>query len=154
MSDCPPASGPTLAGFLDFVRSAMGIGPTLLPDSSESIADSYCVAKDIVNVAICQASPRMYALAVYNLGGSNLVNFAPDQSGQTFFADLRRAYNINSFSAGVVGAASDVSTSVTLVVPKSLEEMMLADLQYVKDPWGRQYLSISQRYGPAAWGVS
>lgn len=145
---------PTEAGFLDFVRNAMGITSTALPDASPVIPAAFGVAIEIVNATLCQVSPLIYELAVYNLAGSNLLRWAPDVAGSAYFKDTRTLWNINSFAAGVVQAAADVSTSASLVVPDSLKALTLANLQQLKDPYGRQYLSFAQDYGPDAWGVT
>jgi hypothetical protein len=144
---------PTLAGFLVFVRTQMGITTTQLPDNSPSIPFAYDVAVSIVNSALAQAAGPIYMLAVYNLGGSNLINFAQDPTGQTFFADVRTKYNIFGFVSGVISSAGDEGTSESMVVQKAAEDFTLADLQYLKDPWGRQYLAFAQRYG-TLWGIS
>ena len=145
--------GPTLAGFLAFIRGQMGIGTVVLPDASPAIPAAYALALEIVNLSIQQASPLVYNLAVYNLGGDNIVNFAQDQAGQTFFADLRKAWGITSFVAGVVASSADESTSESLLVSDAMRGLQFGDLQYLKTPYGRQYLAFAQRYG-TLWGVS
>lgn len=151
MTDCP-----TLAGFVLFIRNQMGIDASILPDASPTIPFAYKVSKAIVNCDLAIVPP-IYELAVYNLGGSNIVNFAQDLPDAPtvdgsdpplpFFEYMRTKWNIGSFVAGVVSASSDVSTSQTLVVQKAAEDFTLADLTYLKDPWGRQYLAFAQRYG-------
>lgn len=155
---------PTLAGFTAWVRSAMGITTSVLPDNSVWLTYAFGDAIDIVNKAILQASPLQYTLAVYNLGGSNLINFAQDLPGaptipgstppQPFFAAARTQWNIYGFVAGVVNATSDEGTSMSLTVPESMAKFSLSDLQQLKDPYGRTYLAIAQKYGPSAWGLS
>ena len=137
---------PTLAGFWAFIRGTMGINSVVLPDSSTTVPFAYKVAKVIANMDFA-ILPPIYSLMVYNLGGSNVINFAPDQNGQTYFADLRKNFNINSFIAGVVSASRDEATSQTLVVQKAAEDFTLADLQLLKDPYGRVYLQFAQKYG-------
>jgi len=144
---------PTQAGFLTFVRSQMGISVIVLPDSSEYLTWAYSQASELVNQGIQCASPLIYMLAVYNLAASNLVNFTPDQTGQTVFAQMRESFGVNSFVAGVIQSSSDVSTSSSFVVPEALQNLTLADLQLLKDPWGRQYLASAQKYG-TIWGLS
>lgn len=144
---------PTQAGFLDFVRNVMQISTTVLPDSSPSIATAYSVALEIVNDQLALASSTMYTYAVYNLAGDNLVNYAPDQQGQTYFADLRKTLNLAGFVSGVIQASSDESTSESMVVQDAAKEFTLADLQNLKTPWGRTYLGIAQRYG-TVWGLT
>lgn len=154
---------PTQAGFLAFIRQVMGINSTILPDNSWAIPYAYDIAFAIVYRPMACASPLIYQQAVYNLGGSNLLNFAPDLSGAAvvdgsdpplpYFAYLRQKFQINSFVSGVIQSASDEGTSESMVVPKPAEEFTLADLQYLKDPYGRQYLAFAQRSG-TLWGLS
>jgi hypothetical protein len=146
-------SGPTLDGFIAFIRGNMQISTAVLPDDDPVIAMAYEVATDIVSQTLRAASQPIYALAVYNLAGSNVINYATDQPGQTYFADARKLWNIGAFTPGVVNQAADVSTSVVLTVQKAMENITLADLQYLKDPWGRQYLAFAQKVG-TVWGLT
>lgn len=157
------AIGPTLGGFLGFVRGVMGIDPLLLPDDSPALGWAFSVALMIVNpqlalIASPYPSPApvqtdLYSLAVYNLAGDNLINFAPDQTGRTYFADLRTQFKISNFAAGVVQSASDEGTSSTLAVPDALKALTIGQLQNLKTPYGRQYLSFAQSAG-TLWGLS
>jgi hypothetical protein len=136
----------------------------ILPPTSPVIPISYQIALSIVNRAlavvpnvtqgITPAAPSIYALAVYNLAGSNLINFAQDQNGKCFFTDMRKELNINGFASGVVSAASDEATSVSLVVQEAAKNFTLANLQQLKTPYGRQYLAYAQSYGPTTWGLT
>jgi len=152
---------PTIAGFLLFIRGVMGIDPLVLPDNSPAINWAYSVATMFVNQSLATVSSslnatpetNLYTLAVYNLAADNLINYAPDQAGRTYFADLRKSFLINDFAAGVVQSASDGVTSDSLLVPDALKGLTLANLQNLKTPWGRTYLSMAQTYG-ALWGVS
>jgi hypothetical protein len=82
-----------------------------------------------------------------------LINFATDQSGQTFFATARTNYGINSFVAGVIGSSADETTSESLVVPEAMKNLTLQNLQNLKTPYGRQYLYFAQAFG-TNWGLS
>jgi hypothetical protein len=144
---------PTLAGFLLFIRGQMGVSTTVLPDDSIFIVWAYNVAIELVNLGLQAASPTVYMLAVYNLAASNLVNFAQDQAGNTYFADLRRTLQIDSMVPELVTSASDQGTSSSYFIPDFYKNISLADLQYLKDPWGRQYLAFAQRYG-TLWGLN
>lgn len=153
------STGPTQAGFLTFVRGVMRIDPLILPDNEPVIGYAYTVAKTIVplelgNVASDPGSQwSIYALAVYNLGGSNLIHYAQDQSGRTYFAEQRKMFGIASFVPGVVASTSDQSTATSLLNPEFMKTLTLQNLQAIKDPWGRQYLSWAQAFGPL-WGIS
>lgn len=153
MTCCPDPGKPTITGFLEFVRGIMGITPTVLPDNAPVVEVAFCASKATVLYQIQQVSPLMYNLAVYNLAGSNLINYAPDQTGQVYFANQRTLWNINSFAAGVVQSAADVSTSVSLLNPEFMKNLTLANLQQLKDPWGRAYLAIAQDSG-TFWGIT
>jgi hypothetical protein len=168
------ATGPTLAGFLNFVRVNMGIPAAKLPDNSVYLSMSLAIALGIVNpalrvvpvpqadgagIALNPLEPgtsvcTMYDLAVYNLAADNLINFTPDQPGFDFFAEARKTLKINEFVSGVVQSSGDEGTNVSMVVQKAAEEFTLANLQQLKTPWGRAYLAIAQSYGPYSWGLT
>lgn len=153
---------PTFAGFVSWVRTQMQINTTVLPDDSIYLEYAYEVAVALVNFDLACCPGPIYLLAVYNLGGSNLINFAQDlpdapiipgsDPAAPYFAALRQKWNILSFLAGVVQASNDESTGQTLLVPKPAADFTLADLQYLKDPYGRVYLQFAQKYGPTIWG--
>ena len=56
----------------------MGVPASYLPDSAPVITTAYNVAVSLANLQMAQIDPSIYALMVYNLGGDNLVNYAPD----------------------------------------------------------------------------
>jgi hypothetical protein len=145
---------PTEAGFVEFIRNIMRINTTVLPDNSETIPFVYEFSLATVNRALACIPAPFYKVAVYNLGGDLLVNFAQDQDGSTYFADLREKFHTFDFVAGVIQSAADESTSDALLVPDFLKNLTLSDLQNLKTPWGRIYLSIAQKYGPSIWGLS
>lgn len=148
----PVVFKPTIEGFLEFVRS-QGITVPMLPDNSLYLQLSYYSALELVYLPLASVSPANYTLAVYNLGMSNLVEWAPDQTGQTVFKDLRTQYLLNAFVSGVIQSSSDEGTSKSMVVQEAAKNFTLADLQYLKTPWGRTYLQIVQRAG-TLWGLS
>jgi hypothetical protein len=154
----------TLAGFMSFIRDNMQIPASALPDGSYSILMALAISESIVNPALkvvgpCGSNslgytgPSIYDLAVYNLAGDNLINFASDVPGGTFFATARQGYGLNSFVAGVVSSTSDNGTGESMTVPDSLKDLTLQNLQSLKTPWGRQYLYFAQAYG-TLWGLS
>ena len=152
--------GPTLAGFLAFIRSVMGIDPIYLPDDAPINQIALNVALGIVNRALRSVpagalnQPPPYVWAVYNLAGSTLINFAQDQAGRTFFRDKRAELGVNKFQAGVVSTSSDVSTSTGLATPEFMMKLTMRDLQTLKDPYGREYMMIAQAYGPTIVALS
>ena len=143
----------TQVGFLEFIRSTMQISSVFLPDNSPVIEQSYAIAIDTVSLIIQQASGNIYDIAVYNLAGDLLINYAEDQPTYTFFEDLRTKYGCNGFTSGVVSSSSDAGTSQSLTVPTPLNDLTISDLQRLKTKYGRTYLEIAQRYS-IAWGVS
>ena len=143
----------TRAGFLEFIRNTMQISSVFLPDNSPVIEQSYAIAIDTVSLIIQQASGNIYDIAVYNLAGDLLINYAEDQPTYTFFEDLRTKYGCNGFTSGVVSSSSDAGTSQSLTVPTPLNDLTISDLQRLKTKYGRTYLEIAQRYS-IAWGVS
>lgn len=151
---------PTLGGFIVFVRTVMGISTTVLPDDSLVLPMAFTVALEIVNLQLQAASSVIYTLAVYNLAGSNVINFAPDlpgaaiyKNGMPFFEYVRDKWEVNDFVSGVVQSTGDEGTSVSLVVPEVMKDFTLANLQQLKDPYGRRYLGFAQSVG-TNWGLT
>lgn len=168
----------TVAGYLSFIRNVMVISEEVLPDNSIWVGGTFNVAYNRVNPAIRKFRnvnnvppytspspwPTPFALAVYNLAGDRLINFAQDlpdadpvdgsNPAQPYFAYMRSQLKILSYVGGTVQSTSDEGTSVGLVVPKAMENFTLADLQNLKTPWGRNYMGIAQEYGPSGWGLS
>jgi hypothetical protein len=155
---------PTAAGFLDFVRNGMGIPVGALPDTSYWLDVSYQAALAVANPDIAIVAPIIWPLAVYNLGGSYLLSMAVDPIPTTvtiningdavpYFQALRRQYGLNSFKAGVISSSSDEGTSESMLVADWFKDLTLANLQQLKDPYGRAYLAWAQSAG-SLWGIS
>lgn len=154
---------PNLTDYTTFVFNApqtptgLPIPMTALPSDSPWIGYSLDVAKDIVYRLLGCISPLLYTLAVYNFAMDRLLTFCPDQSGSTYFAELRASppdgYGLGNFVPGVVTATSDVTTSTTLTAPEFMKTLTLANLAALKTPFGVAYLSIVQDLGPL-WGIS
>lgn len=142
---------PTFAGFQGFIANVMGIPSAALPPSSPVPQMAYDVAILIVNTALCASG--IYALAVYNLAGDNLVNYAPDQPNADYFTQLRKAYNLTGFVPGVVTSTSDEGTSASYLNSEFMKNLTLGNLQNLKTPWGRQYLIFAQDFG-TLWGLT
>lgn len=140
---------PELAGFILFVRNTMGVSADALPDDDPSIGNAYALSIAWVNNDIACISAILYTQAVYNLAASFLLNFGPE----SVFGQKREDLGLINFTAGVISASSDESTSQTRAVSDALKNLSLADLQQLKDPWGRWYLAIAQQYGDL-WGLS
>jgi hypothetical protein len=154
------SSGPTLAGYLLFIRNWMKITTGQLPDDSLYIPASFNFAKMMVNPKMAvvpspdPSYPNLYAIAVYNLAGDRLVNFAVDQDGETVFTDLRDKCNLAGFVSGIISSSSDETSSQSMVVAKAMETLTFFDLQTMKTPWGRAYMGFAQQMGPTDWGMS
>ncbi|ECX4355183.1 hypothetical protein F6F96_01385 [Salmonella enterica] len=140
---------PELAGFILFIRNTMGVNADALADDDPAVSLSWSMSLDWVNRQIACISPVLYSQAVYNLAASFLLNFGP----KVAFGPVREKLGINNFTAGVISASSDESTSQTRVVSDALKNLSLADLQQLKDPYGRWYLAIAQQYGDL-WGLT
>ena len=154
-------SGPTLAGFAAWLYAGgvPGVTATVLPANSTWITSAYEVAADIVGAWPGLVSTTMWNLMTYNLAADNLINFAPDQTGQNFFTNLRVAYGITNATAvpqfvpGIVSSTSDNGTSTSLLNPDFMKEFTLSNLQNLKTPNGRIYLGYAQRMG-TVWGLT
>ncbi|WP_336981828.1 MULTISPECIES: hypothetical protein [unclassified Cedecea] len=139
----------SLSGFIEFARSDMGVTAEQVPDSSQSFSLAYGGAVEWVNRDIEMVMPNLYAVAVYNLAASFLVNYGTE----SVFANFRKEFGLNNFKAGVITGAGDNSTSAQRLVPDFFKDLSLADLQMLQDPWGRRYLMIAQQFG-SLWGLS
>lgn len=142
----------SVAGLLTWLRTYAGISAEVLPDTSPYLYEAYATASDLTNTDL-NIIPRQYDNAVYNLTTHVLLNWCPDQPGQTFFATLRTKYNLNGFTAGVVSASSDESTSVTLTSPDIMKNLNFNDLDLTKTPFGRAYMQAAGQFGNL-YGVS
>lgn len=149
----------------------MGIGTSVLPDGTPVIAFVYNYAIQTVNLAlkvICNPSPtepNTYAIAVYNLAGDRLLNFAQDAEGAPvyktidvvtyrYFEYIRKTLNLTGFTPGVIQSTNDLTTGGSYVVPDAFAGLTIGDLSNLKTPYGVMYLSIAQDYGPSEVGVS
>lgn len=143
--------GPSLSGFIAFLRNIVGINTTVLPDNAPVIEFSYNMAINICTdllVTIPQIPGEfLYITAVYNLSTDTLLTYAQDQSGQTFFTQVQQKYQLHALVPGVISFAGDEGTQSTMVVPDAFKHMTIANLQNLKTPYGRTYLGIAQDFG-------
>jgi hypothetical protein len=142
---------PTLAGFLSFLRNIAGINATVLPDSSPVIEWAFNFSMNTVSGTL-QVIPQvpdefLYITAVYNLATHTVLVYGQDQTGQTFFSQVQQKYQLKVLVPGVVQAASDESTSSTMLNPDAFKGLTLANLGQLKTPYGQTYLSIIQDLG-------
>lgn len=146
-------SAPNLNDFATFAYN-QGVPEGDLPSDSDYLQWSFDIAMGIALIPPADMPPIQYVLAVYNLGMHQLLKIAQDQPGQTFFAQQRTAFKLLTFQAGPVGASADQSTSNTLVAAEFIKGLTMQGLDLLNTPWGREYLSYAQMYGPNIVGVS
>jgi hypothetical protein len=155
---------PNLTDFLTFLRGVVGIEAAYLPDASLSIVYAFqtamaTVSPDLAAIPSYPLIPQSplpwttYAIAVYNLAADRIISFAPDQTGRTYFVDMRRDLGINTFRAGVVASSGGTGNSQSTLNPEFMKGLTMGDLQNMKTPYGREYLNIAQQIGPL-WGVT
>jgi hypothetical protein len=154
---------PTFVGYQAFLTNIVGVPADQMPTDVDpnAVQFSYDFSLNMVYWwLICvpsqPTSASVYATAVYSLGADTLINYAPDIPGSldpTYWSDLRGTFNINNFIGGVINFSSDQSTSQGIAVSDFLKNLTMADLQALKTPWGRMYLSIAQNVG-TLWGLS
>jgi hypothetical protein len=143
----------------------MGVPEAVLPNNSPYIPLTFAMATETVHRWINYCSPLMYTQAVYNCGGHYLVMTAQDLPQNpplqppldTYWADLRNDLSLSggggSFMPGVINETHDESTGVAITTTDWLAGMTISDLQMMKTPWGRVYLSIAQCIG-SMWGLT
>jgi hypothetical protein len=140
-------NGPTLAGYVDFIRDVMGINSTILPANSPWIEFSFKLSNATCSNTIGLLDEFLYETAVYNLAGDTLLTYTVDQPGQTFFKDVQKKYQLQTFVPGIIKSAADESTSSSMVVPEAFNKLTIGQLQNLKTPYGRLYLQIAQDLG-------
>ena len=130
-------------------------------DTSGSPWPGYALAQAanlVIRVPYC-GSGLDYTIATYNCAGHILLTIAPDVTDSRFFWTLRteqppKGYALGAFSAGMVTAASDQGTANTLTAPDWVAGLQIGDLEAMKTPYGRAYLSYNQAFGPDVVGLS
>lgn len=146
----------SLAGYLIFLRTVVGIPTSAMPDDSLDIVISYDWAVQLTPYQIQTISDIAYTTAVYNCGADYLLQWGSDsygEPGSTFFATIRQTYELNSFAAGVIENSGDENTSGRLRVPNNFNNLNIDQIVSLKTPYGRQYLAIYQRLG-SIWTLS
>lgn len=151
MDSDPIISPPTLAGFIAWAKAVMGLTTAIIPDNSTAYAYAYQVALNVTPQM--PGVPDIQTLTTYNIGGSQLLMYAQDQSGQTFFSTARTKYGMNSFVAGVINSSGDESTHQSMTVGKQMSNMDLLSLQLATNPYGRQALAFMGSIG-SLWGLT
>jgi hypothetical protein len=155
-------TNPNLADFVVFLNTSVQIPVTALPTNSPWPGYAFTQAMALVP---CYAGVPgiMFSLAVYNCATAILFLITPDQVGQTYFKGARSnqpqttgpgGFALIQPSSGLVASTSDEGTSVTLANPDWVKGLTIGQLQFAKTPWGREYLSFIQSYGPTIWNLT
>lgn len=102
-------------------------------------------------IQVCTVPGPTYTLAVYNCAGHLLLLETPDIAGSTFFAAARGkgdgGYGLLLQVPGVISSSSDQGSSNSFAVPDGLAQLTLDDLQFMRTPWGRAYISFNMCFG-------
>lgn len=145
-------STPNPTDFSTFVYN-QGVTTAQLPTNSEYLTWAFDQAF-AQTPTIPAMPPPLYVLACYNCGFHILLRIAQDQTGETFFTAARQQYGLLNFVVGPVIASEDQGTSQNLVQPEFARELTMSSLNFLKTPWGQEYLGYVQSYGPNVVGYS
>lgn len=144
---------PNTTDLYTFLTTIAGVPVAALPSNSPYLAWALSYAEEKTLLVLYAIGQDYYCFAVYLLATSFLINWCPDQPGQTFFQQLRASWNLTGFVGGTIQSSADESTSESLLAPDFLKGLTLGQLQALKDPYGRQWLSMQADNGPI-WGIS
>lgn len=144
---------PNTTDLYTFLTTVAGIPTAALPSTSAYIAWALSYSEEQTLLVLRAIGQDYYCFAVYLLATSFLINWCPDQPGQTFFVELRKSWNISGFVGGIVSSTADQGTSESMDMPDFIKGLTLMNLQQLRDPFGRQYLSMTQEVGNV-WGIS
>jgi len=155
MSGFANPNTPNLPDYLVFLNTQVQIPKTALPSDSPWPGWVFYQAQQLV---LQNPMPIgiWYSLAVYNCATHLLFMTAPDQPGQTYFADARSStgYSLITPSTGLVLSSNDQGTGASLIAPKWGDGLTVQQLDMYKTPWGRWYLTYAQSYGPTIVALS
>lgn len=141
------------AEFALWVRNYMKIPTSALPDDSPYLEWAFLSAKEWIPHCYFQCMPMLYREAVFNMGGSLIIQYANDIPGNTYFEDLRKKFGVGGMTSGVMSSAADQGTSGSMEISDAMKNLSLADLQAMQDPYGRRAIAILQELGPV-WGLT
>ncbi|MHB2029721.1 MAG: hypothetical protein ACYCPT_13030 [Acidimicrobiales bacterium] len=149
---------PNLVDFLTFLANSVQIPSTALPTSSPWPGYALNQAIGLVLQPPLIPVPVMYCLACYNCATHILFVITPDQPGINYFSNARSSsstgFRLIQPSSGLVLSTSDETTSTTNIAPKWAAGLTAGQLDFYKTPWGREYLSWNQSYGPSIVGLT
>ncbi|MDR8054214.1 hypothetical protein [Burkholderia cenocepacia] len=134
-------------GYLQYLRNVVGVPVAALPDDSVYITLSYEIGLSLTPCGFNRASSSIYELMVYACATSFLLNNTPDQLNQSWFDQVRTKYGLLDSFNGIITSAGDQGTNAAAVVPDWVKRATLAELQWMKDPFGRQFLGFLQMAG-------
>ena len=157
MSGFVTPGSPNLADYTLFLQNSVQIPTTALPVDSPWISYAFNQGMAMTQY-VAPVSSIEYVLAVYNCAAHIQIVITPDQPGQTYFQQMRGAqaqggFGLSSMPIGFLSSASDNGTAQSMVVPDSLRNLTIGDLQFLQTPWGRFWLSYCQDFG-SVWGLS
>jgi hypothetical protein len=144
---------PNTTDLYTFLQTIAQVPTAALPSSSAYLSWALSYAEEKTLLVLYAIGQDYYCFAVYLLATSFLINWCPDQSGQTFFQALRKQWNLTGFVGGTVQSSADESTSESLLSPEFLKSLTPMQLQALRDPFGRQWLGMQADMG-VAWGLS
>lgn len=144
---------PNATDLYSFLTGVVGVPNVALPSNSPYVAWALSYAEEKTLYVLNLIGQDYYCFAVYNLATSFLLNWCPDQTGQTYFAAARKDMGLTGFVGGTVQSTADQSTSESLLPPEFLKGLTMGQLQALKDPYGRAWLATQQDMGNI-WGIS
>lgn len=151
-------NAPNLPDYVLWIRNVVGIAPGWLPDGSPFFGYALDRALRLVLIPGAALSGAEYTLAVYNCATHVQLKITPDQVvngvSYTYFAAKQAEFKLFALPAGLVTSSSDQGTSESNAVPDALQQLTLTDLDFIRTPWGREFLAYQQDYGPFVWGLS
>ncbi|TGC25830.1 hypothetical protein [Escherichia sp. E1130] len=141
---------PTFEGYLAFVRGVMGVPDTAISDNDPTLKCCYGSALELIPKHLgLECLPIIYTNTVYNAGGSLLLRYGPGD----FFIEQRKKLGLNTPMYGLVNSAADQGTSGSMTISDALNNLTLADLMLMQDPYGRQVVAVLMEMGPL-WGYT
>lgn len=144
---------PNIVDFEWFLSNSVQIPPAALPASSPW--PQYALTQAL-HLTPCGPGGIMYTLVVYNCATHILFTITPDVAGQNFFSTARskEGFSLVNPIVGVVAATTDESTTTTLSSPDWTKRITVSQLNFMRTPWGREYLGWIQSAGPYPVGLT
>lgn len=160
-------NAPNLPDYTLWVQNVMGINVAYLPPSSPFLGYALGRAEALVlripsGYGRCSPAGSLmgfeYTLAVYNCAGHIQLKITPDQIVDgiqwEYFLKKREDFRLLNPITGMVASTSDEGTSSSFAVPDALAQLTAMDLDFMKTPWGREYIAFQQDYGPTIWSLT